>query len=200
MAIDPSAAAEGIRLASIAIRKEEKVEPTLDGILRRLQQCAEEGTIEWNWSRASLHRVMTDLMYSFSDRPSHYDKAREDPRITEMRKSYLDEIKKHRSEGRDIFYQDETWLIKNMLKAKIWTRGDIAEDIPTASGKGESSIISHVGSKKVGLLPGALLLYRGARSAKSSDYHSEMNAEVFLDWLGRKVLPKTVKLSDLGIG
>ena len=193
--IAPSAAAR-IRLAVIAIRKELKEEPTLDSILRHLRESPEESAVEMKLSRSSLHRLMTDLRYSFSDRPSHYDQAREDPRIIEMRKSYLKEMQKHRSEGRDIFYQDETWIFKNMLKKKAWFREDLAAYIPAPSGKGQRSIISHVGSKKVGLLPDALLLYRGANSLKDSDYHSEMNSEVFLDWLSKKVLPKIAEVSN----
>ena len=192
----PPRLAEEIRLAVIAIRKEEKGEPTVDGVLRRLRQSAEEGQIELNLQRASLYKVMRELNFTFSNRPSHYQKAREDPRIIKMRKSYLSEIRKHRAQGRDIFFQDETWIYKNMLRRKAWFREGIAADIPSPSGKGQRVIISHVGSKKGGLLPGALLSYRGANSAQSSDCHSEMNTEVFLDWLGKKVLPKIAELSD----
>ena len=42
-------------------------------------------------------------------------------------------------------------------------------------GKGERSILSHVGSSETGLLENCKLLYRGSHSNKDADYHTEMN-------------------------
>lgn len=50
--------------------------------------------------------------------------------------------------------------------------------------------MSHIGSANTGLLNGAALVFRGDKSNKNADYHSEMNTEVFLDWLKQKVFPK----------
>lgn len=60
---------------------------------------------------------------------------------------------------------------------------------PTPSGKGDRSIISHIGSSTTGLLDGALLMHRGAKANKSSDCHTEMNHR-FMDWLEKKIFPK----------
>ena len=61
------------------------------------------------------HGAITSFMQKEA---SHYEKAREHSRILEVRKSYLNEIKKYRAEGREMFCEDETWIFKNMLKAK----------------------------------------------------------------------------------
>ena len=53
-------------------------------------------------------------------------------------------------------------------------------------GKGERSIVAHVGDEKR-FLEEAKLIYRGKKALKDSDYHSEMNAEVFQHWMEEKV-------------
>ena len=49
------------------------------------------------------------------------------------------------------------------------------------------SVLCHVGSKDVGLLEDCMLLFRGSKSSKSSDYHTEMNWNVFSHWYEFKV-------------
>jgi hypothetical protein len=39
-------------------------------------------------------------------------------------------------------------------------------------------------------LDGCMVLYNGAKSNNNADYHSEINASVFLDWLQKKVFPR----------
>ena len=59
----------------------------------------------------------------------------------------------------NIYYQDETWMNKNMAPNKIWKYGeDGAVHYKVPSGKGERSIISHVGSATTGLLLDACFL------------------------------------------
>ena len=52
-------------------------------------------------------------------------------------------------------------------------------------GKGERSIVCHIGSEK-GFVHPACLIFRGKKSLKDSDYHTEMNTQVFMDWLEKK--------------
>ena len=46
------------------------------------------------------------------------------------------------------------------------------------SGKGARCIISHLGSREHGLLDGCCLMFRGEKSNKKADYHTEMNTDV----------------------
>lgn len=55
------------------------------------------------------------------------------------------------------------------------------------------AVVSHLESDKTGILDVSLLLYRGSKSNKHANYHSEMNGDVFLDWLEKKVFPAAQK-------
>ena len=174
------------------VRTEEKVEPTVDNIFKVLTEGdMGDGDQETKrrWSRTTLFRFMRRVGFSFSDRPSAYDKAKERPEIRAMRADYLERIKMHRAEGRTIFYQDETWIFKNMARKKVWRHNGISNDVAAPAGRGPRCIVSHVGSSGTGLVPEALLMFRGSKASKSADYHSEMNTEVFMNWLEKKVLP-----------
>lgn len=109
------------------------------------------------------------------------------------------EIEKFRSEGKHIFYWDETWINEGHTKSKVWVdesvktaRQALIEGLSTGlkdpSGKGKRLIILHIGSE-AGFLDGGLLLFEGS---KSGDYHQEMNAEVFETWFAKilKTLPE----------
>uniref|UniRef100_K3WS06 Tc1-like transposase DDE domain-containing protein n=1 Tax=Globisporangium ultimum (strain ATCC 200006 / CBS 805.95 / DAOM BR144) TaxID=431595 RepID=K3WS06_GLOUD len=75
-----------------------------------------------------------------------------------------------------------------MTPAKCWMDKD-GEGAPTApSGVGMRSIVCHVGSED-GFVNGAGLVYRGKHALQGSDYHSEMNLSIFLDWLEKRVFP-----------
>lgn len=51
----------------------------------------------------------------------------------------------------------------------------------------ERCIVFHLRSATTGLLDGCLLMYHGEKARKNSDYRSELNSHVFLDWLEKKV-------------
>ena len=80
-----------------------------------------------------------------------------------------------------------------MTCAKVWKDivGDAtANTYKVPAGKGERSILCHIGCAETGLLDQSLLLFRGSKSKKSDDYHSEMNWDVFSDWCERVVFPR----------
>ena len=77
-----------------------------------------------------------------------------------------------------------------MTTLKAWIDDNDTAGAPSMpQGKGEKSIVTHVGNEN-GFLEGAQLIYRGNKALKNSDNHSEMNAEVFQHWLQEKVFPK----------
>ena len=167
----------------------EKVLVTLNSVLGKLQAKIQTRNSGWKWSRSTLYRMLTKKMnYTYSTKKSYYESLKEDVAIGEQRMNYLQQVKEFRKQGKTIFYQDETWINKNMTPLKTWLDPDreIAPIMP--QGKGERSIISHVGSEH-GFLAEAQLIYRGNKALKNSDYHSEMNSTVFLDYMETKVLP-----------
>ena len=172
---------------------------TLDTLQKELEQLPRTRSNGWKWSRATLHRVLTDNMqFTYGKRPSHYDTIREKESIALQRIQYIRAIRQYRAEGRPIFYQDETWVFKNMTPENVWLDEDGKGGPKVPNGPGMRSIDSHVGSEN-GFIDGAALLFRGKHALKDSDYHVEMNSFVFLDWLEKKVFPRIPSRSILVI-
>ena len=109
-----------------------------------------------------------------------------------MRYNYLEWIQKHRDEECNVYYRDETWVFKkhrnieSMEKCHQKTTDDL---IKVPSGRGERSMLSHVASAQTGLFDESMLLYRGSKSNTSTDYHSEVNRNVYSDSCIRVVIP-----------
>ena len=149
-------------------------------------------SLVWTWSRSTLYEFMKASGFIFGDRVSYYEVTKQREDVVSMRDNYLEWIKNYRDKNYEIYYQDETWVFKNMTSKKVWndTAGDSTKGILKAtSGSGERSILSHVISETSGLLEGCMLLYRGSKSNQSADYHSEMNWDVFSHWCNTKVFP-----------
>jgi hypothetical protein len=153
----------------------------------------EGARLMWRWSRATLHRYLLRSEFTFSAHKFHYEHTKERPDNVLLRENYLKWVEKYRNEGRVVFYQEETWIFKNMTQSNVWQEegGEIIYKVP--SGSGDRAIVSHLGSSETGLLEGCLLLYNGTKSNQSADYHTEINSAVFLDCL-EKVFPAMVKL------
>ena len=82
-------------------------------------------------------------------------------------------------------------------KVLKYASGDEIDSTYTVpSGKGERSTISHVGCADTGLLDRCFLFFRGSKSNKDSDYHTEMNWEVFSHWCETKVIP-TIRFTQI---
>jgi len=163
----------------------------LDTLLQKLKARIATRQTAWIWSRTTLYNFLTNKMnYTYSEKKSHYESIKEDVVIAEQRIKYIKQLKAYRDEGRAIYFQDETWVNKYMTPLKTWmdeTRGGGAPKLP--QGKGARSIICHIGSKD-GFLEGARPIYRGEKALQDSEYHTEMNSEVFLDWMSKNVFGK----------
>ena len=86
-----------------------------------------------------------------------------------------------------------------MKTSKVWKGANkkATDDLITAPlGRVERSTPSHVASAQTGLLDGSILPYRGSKSNKFADYHSEMNQNVFSDWCNSVVLPAIAARSE----
>ena len=130
---------------------------------------------------------------------SYHEGLKENVDIADQRVKYIKKLQEYRSEGRKIYFQDETWVNSNMTFPKAWFDEENSSEIASLpAGKGERSIICHIGSED-GFLEPAQLIFRGSKSLKDADYHSEMNAYVFQDWMKTKVLPNVPKDSVIVI-
>ncbi|KAJ8914851.1 hypothetical protein NQ315_014864 [Exocentrus adspersus] len=139
-------------------------------------------------SRSSLYKFMKQINFRYLKRNRKSVMIERDD-IVRWRVDYLTSIKKFRSEGRPIYYLDETWLNEGHTKEKVWVDNNIkskceafneglSTGLKNPSGKGKRLIILHAGSEE-GFVEDSLLVFEGK---KSGDYHEEMNANVFEKW------------------
>lgn len=145
-----------------------------------------------DWSVTSLWRLMHRVGF-IRKKISPDSSLKENSKIIAQRHRYLKLLDEYRAEGRTFWWQDETWVTAHLTDTHEWLdAGEGSTDKPTKglAGKGARTIICGIGSDTQGWLEDSLLVYRGAQSPKSSDYHTDMNWNVFSDWMERRVLPK----------
>ncbi|XP_057671272.1 uncharacterized protein LOC130903016 [Diorhabda carinulata] len=122
---------------------------------------------------------MTEINFKYLKR-SHKSVLIERDDIVRWRRQYLTSIKCYRSEGRPIYYLDETWLNEGHTKAKVWIDTNIknktqaineglSTGLKSPSGKGKRLIILHAGCEQ-GFVNDALLVFE---SKKTGDYHED---------------------------
>ncbi|XP_060871313.1 uncharacterized protein LOC132945555 [Metopolophium dirhodum] len=111
--------------------------------------------------------------------------------IVVWRRMYLDNIKKYREEGRNIYFLDETWVNAGDCTSKTWVDGTIkshrdaflkglSTGAVNPSGKGKRLIVLDIGSED-SFLPGGLLCFESKKNTR--DYHDEMNGDTFGEWM-----------------
>ncbi|XP_066260799.1 uncharacterized protein [Euwallacea similis] len=116
------------------------------------------------------------------------------PEIISWRRTYLQDIRKYRNEGRNIFYLDETWLNEGHSVSKIWQDKNILSShqavsenlsigLNIPSGKGCLLIIMHIRSDK-GFDNGGLLTFK---SKVSKDYYDNMTVDVFEEYFQQMI-------------
>ncbi|XP_008180356.1 uncharacterized protein LOC103308558 [Acyrthosiphon pisum] len=88
---------------------------------------------------------------------------------------------REKTPDKPIFYLDETWLNQNHTRSYIWQDSHIDGGLKIPTGKEARLILVHIGLAKTGFIPQCKLLYKNTKST-SSDYHSEINSDIFRDW------------------
>jgi len=139
------------------------------------------------WTRSSVYNALPRIGFSYtSSYHNYYDRLRENPRNIILRTKYINRHKKYVSEGRPIIYMDESWVNKNCRPSKAWSDGtpESVDEVPP--GKGARWILIGAGGRD-GWIPNTFVMWKG--NVKSEDYHTEMNAKVFHDWLTTRCLP-----------
>jgi hypothetical protein len=89
-----------------------------------------------------------------------------------------------RSEGRRIFYLDESWVDSNLTFKKCWQSEEV-KGLCTDGNAGKRLIMVHAGSH-AGFLQGTGLIYKAGSA--SGNYHCRMNSTNFEKWVREKIL------------
>lgn len=114
---------------------------------------------------------------------------KESERIIIQRRQYLrQKLANRKQDGgviRPEIYLDESYINKNHSRDDTWFFGDDGSIISKPTGKGDRLIIVNAISSQ-GWVPKAKLVFQA--SAKTGDYHSNMNWTVFVDWFENKLL------------
>ncbi|XP_011310411.1 uncharacterized protein [Fopius arisanus] len=145
--------------------------------------------IPFTGGRFTLSKVLHDLGFVYRRR----DGTRwlqEQPHIVLKRIQFLKKMKNLIDEGKQIIYQDETWTFRyGTGKRREWQDEDIRSCSMKFGSTGDRYIICHAGGKN-GFVPNASLFFRTSAKPKDyDDYHGDMNWELFLNWLDKKLLP-----------
>lgn len=154
------------------------------------------------YSHVTLWKIIKKIGFKYRKRGNRlfvYQRSE----VMFWRKDYLSKIKQFRSEGRPIFYQDETWVNQGYTTPKAWYDTTVEENPHAALqpssnvslgykdpiGKGQRLIISAVGGDD-GFIQVANEVFT---SKNDGDYHKEMNSAHFEEWVVQKLIPKLPK-------
>ena len=116
----------------------------------------------------------------------------EQSRIIQQRHQFLRRMRHNCKKGRPVVYLDETWANSHDGKERTWVENDdkvaggTKGGMRKPSGKGTRLIILHAGGED-GWIEGADLIFQSKKS--TGDYHDEMNAERFEEWLRDQLIP-----------
>lgn len=165
--------------------------PTLDKILKAVNEDPGLNT----YKRSTLHSLLRDLNFVYVKRGRNSALIeRED--IVLWRTKYIEDLRKYREQRRTIYYLDETWVNAGDCNDRIWQDNTVTSHrhaflnglstgAPNPTSKGKRLIVVHIGSSE-GFVDGGLLVFESKKG--SSDYHEEMNGDVFFDWV-KGVIP-----------
>ncbi|XP_026672914.1 uncharacterized protein LOC108629203 isoform X2 [Ceratina calcarata] len=133
-----------------------------------------------SFSESSMYRILKQLEFKCIIR-CHNNALIEEDYIVAWRQQYIEDIQRYRTEGRPIYYLDETSI--NVADSPV--KSELPISNPETSCNKDRLLIAHVGSSD-GFLPGALLCCQS--KTDSDDYLKEMNNYTFFTWF-RKILP-----------
>ena len=76
-------------------------------------------SLAWTWGRATLYKFMLASGFVFGDKVSYYEVSKKREDIVSMRDNYPEWIDQYGNNGNDIYYQEETWVFKNISTDKV---------------------------------------------------------------------------------
>ena len=172
---------------------ERKEIPTLNKIKEELLK----GNTEFDGCLESLRKVLFKIGFRFMKVDGRkFLMERSD--VVASRAEFLREIKRFREQGANIVYLDETWINQNYTVQKCWVdcSSNLATGVKPPVGKGSRLIILHAGTKN-GFVPNADLVFQAKNDG--SDYHSQINAQVFEKWFKTQLLPNIAPSSIIAM-
>ena len=159
----------------------------------------------------TLRKFLLKLEFRFSklDKKRHVFQRKD---VALQRHKYLQKISEYRANEFLIHYQDETWVNAYHVKQQCWQyrgkeirlkelTGSTDEQaldrggIKVGEGKGKRMIVNHIGSSN-GFVDGAKDVFE---ATKKINYHDEMNADHWEEWLKDKVLPNIAAKSSKAV-
>ena len=171
-----------IRPAIINLVKEKKM-ITLSQLQLKLKSLHPE----WKWGRTTLSKTLGKIGFKFnSKRHNYYDRLRENEENIQLRAEYIRRYFNYVEEERQIVFMDESWINQNHVRKSCWHDNTTETVDKVPPGKGPRWIMLGAGSKD-GWIPNSFRMWKG--NVKSEDYHTEMNGDVFKNWLLIHLLP-----------
>ncbi|XP_064087409.1 uncharacterized protein LOC135202086 [Macrobrachium nipponense] len=142
-------------------------------------------------SEISVWRLVQDMGFKYKTSQRKMYLAKESLDVVCRRIGALRALRRHREEGRQIVYVDETWFTTRMSHSREWvdttqpaTSAMHSRQVP--SGEGERFVVVAAGTAN-GFIEDSFLCYPA--KSTSGDYHGEMTGELFIRWLTTQLLP-----------
>jgi len=167
-----------------------------------LRHCKVEDVFPF--ARTTFRLILQDrLGYVFKAGDDDREQLKQQVHIIEQRRVFLRKVHMLRVNGYMMWYLDETWVNKNTTRRKSWELGKakVAEAAAAAgapavlrpkgkkkpTGKGGRAIVIGIASRETGVVGDLLEIFKGKKSKTTDDYHKEMNAKVFEEWLEKVI-------------
>ncbi|XP_054260045.1 uncharacterized protein LOC128984729 [Macrosteles quadrilineatus] len=151
----------------------------------KLLQNSLKEKLNFQGSQSSVRRILKKLGFSWKRTQNNRRILIEKSEIREKRITYLQSLKRFRSEGRPIVYMDESYVCSDHVSGKMWSDGS-NNVLHTPVSKGERLIIVHAGGEQ-GFVPNALAMWKAGQ--KSGDYHDNMNNKNYMQWVINQLIP-----------
>ncbi|KAL4091316.1 hypothetical protein QTP88_026019 [Uroleucon formosanum] len=152
--------------------------PTAQLILNALRQ-----KINYSGCLRSMQYLLKNLKFSYKKCNDGRKFLMERNYIVALRCKFLREIctLREMKDDRPVVYIDETWVNQNHSRSMIWQNEHGTEGLKVPTRKGGRLIVCHAGCARYGFIQGSKLVFR-SNTGNTSNYHSQMNAEVFKKW------------------
>lgn len=142
--------------------------------------------IDFKYSKTTLRRILRSMGYKYKKCQSKRKILMERYDIVAWRAKFILRMRKNRlEEKRPVIYLDETYIQASYHLQKCWQSNE-EPGVLTSDSNGARWIIAHAGGK-IGFVDNGFLLFKS--QSKSSDYHDDMNAKNFMQWMTEKIVP-----------